>query len=157
MFISLKRWHSSFLNSGVTWNFRPREKIAPSKGGGAIFSCTPSLKNLPPGDLYTITVCEKIAPLQFFRGEIFPRDTGLTPCIHCACMSAACLLDCSHTYTVKTICNFTEKIRKVCKQIRQIWHVCDKFVTQKTTNQSVHDAGCSVEWVFCCKHLTEWV
>jgi len=33
-------------------------------------------------------------------------------------------------------------------QICQIWHDCDIFLTHKTTSQSVHEVGCSVECVF---------
>jgi len=49
---------------------------------------------------------------------------------------------------------FTEKIGKVCKQICLFWHVCDIFVTQKTTSQSEHEPGWSGECVFF-KNVTD--
>jgi len=51
--------------------FTPVKKIAPSKGG-TIFSCTPTMKNSPPGYLFTITVCEKIAAPLFGREKFAP-------------------------------------------------------------------------------------
>jgi len=51
------------------WEIRPYQK-------GAIFSSMPSFKNSPPCDLFTTTVCEKIAPPLFGR-EKFARTHGI--------------------------------------------------------------------------------
>jgi len=54
--------------------FAPMKKLP--RAMGAIFACTPSMKNSPPTDLFTITVCEKITQPLFGR-EKFARMTAI--------------------------------------------------------------------------------
>jgi len=51
--------------------FAPCEVIAPI-AKRAIISCTPIMNNSPLGDLFTIAVCEKIAPPLFGREKFAP-------------------------------------------------------------------------------------
>jgi len=46
------------VSTGVVWKIRPPQKVA----GGAIFSQAAIVKYSPLGNLFTIAVCEKIAP-----------------------------------------------------------------------------------------------
>jgi len=78
------------------------------------------------------------------------------------------LLSTSTTYTVKKICIFTGKIRRVCITYNYLrfWHICDISVTPKTACQSVSDAGecvslmavsqaCETEFDICLTNIWE--